>query len=173
MNALFAAREVCEFMKKRKWRFCIIGGLAVQRWGEMRTTLDADISLFTGFGEEKRFADELLAHFQGRRRDARAFAVQHRVLLMRASNAKDVDVAFAGFPFEEQVIKRASPFEFESGVVLSTCSAEDLFVMKMFAARGKDIQDAETVAIRAKAEPSLHLATTQVSLRSERDPRYG
>lgn len=41
MNVLFeAAKEVCEFMAVRKWEFCIIGGLAVQRWGEPRTTLD-------------------------------------------------------------------------------------------------------------------------------------
>ena len=98
MNALFvAAREVCEFMKKQKWKFCIIGGLAVQRWGEMRTTLDSDISLFTGFGQEERFADELLAHFQGRRPDARAFALRYRVLLVQASNGKDVDVDSRAF----------------------------------------------------------------------------
>ncbi len=51
MNALFeAAKEVCDFMKARHWEFCVIGGLAVQRWGELRTTLDADLTLFTGFG---------------------------------------------------------------------------------------------------------------------------
>jgi len=34
MNAIFAAaKEVCDFMKKRRWKFCVIGGLAVQRWG--------------------------------------------------------------------------------------------------------------------------------------------
>ncbi len=48
MNALFAAaKEVCDFMKARRWKFCVIGGLAVQRWGELRTTLDADLTLFT------------------------------------------------------------------------------------------------------------------------------
>lgn len=28
MNAIFiAAKEVCDFMKARRWKFCVIGGL--------------------------------------------------------------------------------------------------------------------------------------------------
>ena len=39
MNAIFAAaKEVADFMQARGWEYCIIGGLAVQRWGELRTT---------------------------------------------------------------------------------------------------------------------------------------
>lgn len=151
MNALFmAAQEVCDFMKARRWKFCVIGGLAVYRWGEMRTTLDVDLTLFTGLGDEEQFVDALLARFAGRRPGAREFALLQRVLLVRASNGKDVDIALAGFPFEETIIRRASPFEFSSGLVLPTCSAEDLFVMKVFAARGKDWQDAEGIVIRQR-----------------------
>jgi hypothetical protein len=57
-----------------------------------------------------------------------------------------------GFPFEKQMIRRATPFAFAPGVVLPTCSADDLFVMKVFAARGKDLHDAETIAIRQKLD---------------------
>lgn len=60
MNALFAAaREVCDFMKQRRWSYCVIGGLAVLRWGELRATMDADMTLFTGFGEEEAYVDAL------------------------------------------------------------------------------------------------------------------
>ena len=153
MNAIFeAAKEVADFMAARKWKFCVIGGLAVQRWGEMRTTLDADLTLFTGFGEEEKYVDELLRSFQPRGPDAREFALRQRVLLLRGSNGKDLDIALGGFPFEEGVIRRASPFAFTPGVILPTCSAEDLFVMKIFAARVKDLHDAETVAIRQKLD---------------------
>ncbi len=49
MNALFtAAKEVCDFMQARRWKFCVIGGLAVHRWGEPRLTQDADLTLLTG-----------------------------------------------------------------------------------------------------------------------------
>lgn len=149
MNALFvAAREVCEFMKARRWKYCIIGGLAIQRWGEPRLTRDADLTLLTGFGEEEQFADALLGHFQGRRPDARAFALVNRVLLIRATNGSDVDVSFGALDFEVSMLKRTTPFEFDGGVVLPTCSAEDLFVMKAFASRTHDWLDARGIALR-------------------------
>lgn len=149
MNALFeAAKEVCDFMKARRWKFCVIGGLAVQRWGEPRLTRDADLTLLTGVGEEETFADALLKRFTGRRADARAFALRNRVLLLRASNGKDVDVSFGALDFEFAMLKRATPFEFDAGVVLPTCSAEDLFVMKAFAAREQDWLDARSIAVR-------------------------
>ncbi len=153
MNALFAAaKEVCDFMQARRWKFCVIGGLAVQRWGELRTTLDADLTLFTGFGEEEKFVDALLGHFPARTPESRNLALVRRVLLIRASNGKDVDIALGCFPFEKQMIRRATPFEFANSVILPTCSAEDLFVMKVFAARGKDLHDAEMIAIRQQLD---------------------
>jgi hypothetical protein len=38
MNGIFeAALEVQEYCNRRQWRCCIIGGLAVVRWGEPAT----------------------------------------------------------------------------------------------------------------------------------------
>lgn len=149
MNALFqAAREVCDFMAERRWKFCIIGGLAVMRWGEVRTTLDVDLSLFTGFGNEEVFSDALLSRFPGRSQDAREHALKYRVLMIHASNGKPLDISYAGLPIEQAIIRRATPFHFDDDVVLPTCSAEDLFVMKVFAARPKDLHDAESIAAR-------------------------
>jgi len=65
-------------MKERRWRYCIIGGLAVQKWGEPRTTLDPDLSLFAPYGEEDEFVVALLARFKARALDAHAFALQNR-----------------------------------------------------------------------------------------------
>lgn len=48
------AYEIQEFLKQRGWKFCFIGGIALQRWGRPRLTIDIDISLLTGFGEEKK-----------------------------------------------------------------------------------------------------------------------
>ena len=47
---LVAAIEIQQFCQAREWQFCIIGGLAVLRWGEPRATQDVDITLLTGFG---------------------------------------------------------------------------------------------------------------------------
>ena len=113
MNQLFqAAKELSDFMSVHRWKFCVIGGLAVIRWGEPRTTLDADLMLLTGFGEEKRYAEPLLEKFEPRIPGALDFALRNRVLLLRASNGKDVDISFGAFPYEESVIRRATGFEF-------------------------------------------------------------
>ena len=149
MNALFiAAKEVAGFMKARRWKFCVIGGLAVQRWGEPRLTQDADLTLLTGFENEESYVDALLAHFPPRREGARAFALVNRVLLLTAKHGVPVDVSLAGLPYEEELIAHATPFAFANGIVLPTCSADDLFIMKAFAARPKDWMDTEGIVAR-------------------------
>ncbi len=51
-----------EFCRGEGWRFCFIGRIAVQRWGEPRLTQDVDLTLLTGFGEEGPVLDRLLAN---------------------------------------------------------------------------------------------------------------
>ncbi|MCU0784694.1 MAG: hypothetical protein MUF81_11755, partial [Verrucomicrobia bacterium] len=78
-RVLEAAGEVQTWCEHRRWRFCFIGGVAVQRWGEPRLTQDVDLTLLTGFGREEDFVDELLTAFTARRADARDFALSRRV----------------------------------------------------------------------------------------------
>lgn len=149
MNALFdAASEIQCFLQARSWPFCIIGGIAVIRWGEVRMTQDVDLSLLTKFGEEDPYIRELLAAFPGRISNAAAFARQYRVLLVSASNGVDLDISLAALPFEESMIQRATSFAYTPECDLITCSAEDLIVLKAFANRSKDWLDVEGIVIR-------------------------
>ncbi|HEY6168702.1 MAG TPA: nucleotidyl transferase AbiEii/AbiGii toxin family protein [Verrucomicrobiae bacterium] len=145
---LLAAAKLQESFLQRQWRFCFIGGVAVQRWGHPRFTQDIDLTLLTGFGEEEKFVDALLEELDPRRPDARAFALQHRVLLARTRGGVDVDVALGALPFEERSVARATAWTVREGAVMTTCSAEDLVVHKVFAGRGRDWGDVETVLIR-------------------------
>jgi hypothetical protein len=148
MNPLFdAALEIQQFLARRGWRFCIIGGLAAIRWGEPQATQDVDISLLTGFGKEREYVDEILRDFQGRTADAANFAVENRVLLIRSSNGRSIDIGLAGIPFEERMIERASTFTFAPGISLLTCSAEDLVILKAFAGRPRDWTAVEGVVV--------------------------
>ena len=149
MNPIFAAAlEIQEFCVARQFRFCFIGGLAVQRWGEPRLTVDVDLTLLTGFGAEESFVDALLGAFRARRVDARAFALRYRVLLLESSGSIPLDISLGAMPFEERTVARASGFEVETGSSLTTCSAEDLIVHKVFADRAQDWLDVEGIAIR-------------------------
>lgn len=152
MKTLFeAAAGLQQFLSGKRWKFCFIGGIALQRWGEPRLTLDADISLLTGFGREEEVAREITAVYRPRVNDAVAFARDNRVLLVEAANGAKFDITFAAFDFEEEIINRASCFDFSPSVRLLTCSAEDLAVMKAFACRDKDLADLRTIVARQGA----------------------
>jgi nucleotidyltransferase AbiEii toxin of type IV toxin-antitoxin system len=148
---LEAARDLQDFLNQRQWRFCIIGGLALLRWGQPRFTRDVDVSLLAGFGHEADFIDPILAAgYRGRISDAAGFARRNRVLLIEAPNGVAIDIALAGLPFEEEMVERSSFFEYAPGCSLRTCSAEDLVILKLFAFRPQDVLDVETVVVRQR-----------------------
>ncbi|HUP23171.1 MAG TPA: hypothetical protein VNB06_09540 [Thermoanaerobaculia bacterium] len=149
MNPLFvAALETQRLCQEHGWPCCVIGGLAVQRWGEPRLTRDVDVSLLCGWGNEDTVVDALLQCFGARRGDARDFALRYRVVLLKAANGVPIDVALAAMPFEERAQERASGYAVGDGAVLRTCSAEDLVVFKVFAGRPHDWLDVEGIVTR-------------------------
>ena len=59
-----------------------------------------------------------------------------------------MDIAFGVLPFEERCVEQASDWELSPGIVLHTCSAEDLVILKAFAGRPRDWIDIESVLVR-------------------------
>lgn len=174
-GVLAAAGEVQNFCQGQGWRFCFIGGVALQRWGEPRLTQDVDLTLLTGFGNEEAFVDALLKEFLPRRTDTREFALSRRVLLLETRKGVGVDAALGALPFEERSVQRASGWAWAAGQSLVTCSAEDLVVHKVFAGRDLDWGDVERVLtrqygkldlpqIRAELKPLLELKGAPESL---------
>jgi hypothetical protein len=139
-------------------------GVAVQRWGEPRLTQDVDLTVLTGLGKEEPFTDALIGAFATRRRDAREFALRHRVLFIRTGSGVDVDVAFGALPFEERSVRRASPWVWTADTSLITCSAEDLVVHKVFAGRDLDWGDVERILTHQHGK--LDLAQIREELQS-------
>ena len=149
MNALFVAAVSLElFCRSRGWRCCIIGGLAVQRWGDPRQTRDVDLTILTGLGGEEHFIDPLLEEYRGRIPNARAFAIDHRVVLAETADGTPLDISLAGLPYEARVIERSSTFQIAPATSFTTCSAEDLIVLKAFADRPQDWLDIEGIVVR-------------------------
>lgn len=162
-DLLGAAAQVQGIIVQHGWRFCFIGGVAVQRWGNPRFTQDVDLTLLTGFGHEEKFVDPLLNALTPRRPDARDFALTHRVLLARTPAGVDVDIALGALPFEERSVDRASAWNVRDGVVLTTCSAEDLLIHKTFAGRNVDWADVEQVLIRQHGKLNLLLVREELA----------
>jgi hypothetical protein len=149
VNTLFAAAaDVQAFCDARGWKSSVIGGVAVQRWGDPRQTRDVDITILTGLGGEEQFIDPILGQYRGRLSDARQFALDHRVVLVETSTGVPVDISLAGLPFEARVIARSTRFDIQSDTPLVTCSAEDLVVLKAFAGRVQDWLDIEGIIVR-------------------------
>ena len=150
MNPILdAACQLQNLLDGWNWQFCVIGGIALLRWGNARFTRDVDLALMTGFGREDEYIRPILdAGYNGRIPDAADFARRNRVLLVSAPNGVPVDISLAALPFEAQAVHRATLFEFAPGCRLRTCSAEDLVVLKLFAFRPQDLVDVESVAAR-------------------------
>ena len=149
--------------------------MALQRWGEPRVTRDVDVTLLCPFGAEAAAADRLLAKFKPRIEGARSLALQRRVLLLWSAGGIGVDIAFGGLPFEERCVGRSSDWELAPRIVLHTCSAEDLVILKAFAGRPRDWIDIESVLVRQRRsldwrlvvgelEPLLELRETPENL---------
>ena len=168
MSAIVAAaRQVQTFFQERRWDFCIIGGLAVVRWGYVRATKDVDFTLLTGLGRETAMVDELLAHFHARRPDARELALSARVLLLTADNGVPIDISLAAFPYEEKIIARSSMFEFAPDIRLRIASAEDIIVLKAIASRDQDWIDVKELVQRHTKKLDWPYIETELKLLSE------
>ena len=153
MNALYqAAADLQAFVVSEGWPFCIIGGLAVQRWGVQRTTRDADMTVLTNFVNDEACISALLKRFPSRIEDPVEFARRARILLLRHENGVDLDVALGALEFEERAIQRASWWDSNNDARLFTCSAEDLVVYKAFASRDRDWADVESI-IETQGKP--------------------
>ena len=149
MRDLFLlADEIQSFCRVRGWRFCFIGGIALQRWGEPRLTADVDLTILTGYGGEAGYIEDLCRAFAGRVPDAAEFAHRSRVLLLQSERGIPIDISLGALPFEERVVARASLFRFIGTVSLNTCSAEDLVTLKAFADRTRDWADIEGIVQR-------------------------
>ena len=147
-DVLKVAKELEQYMTARHWRFAFIGGVANLAWGEIRTTQDVDITLFTSFDGEAGIVREILESYESRITDPLNFALRARVILAQSAGGVGIDIGLAGFPYEELVIERRRSADLGNGIILSVISAEDLVVMKAFAGRNQDWADVEGVSKR-------------------------
>jgi hypothetical protein len=161
--AIDAALELQEFLDHHGQRFCIIGGLAVQRWGEVRLTVDADATVLTNWERDEFVTDLLLdSPFLPRRPGAREFALKNRVLLLKNKSGTHVDVALGAMDFENRSVERSSLWKISAETHLRTCSAEDLLVHKTFAGRSRDWTDIEGILQRQGRKLDLSLVRSEL-----------
>lgn len=84
------------FLDRCKLAYCLIGGIALQRWGEPRIMSDVDLTVFTGFGQERPLIEKLLVRFQSRVPDPMAFTLQTRSMPLQDVHGSKIDLSFGG-----------------------------------------------------------------------------
>jgi Nucleotidyl transferase of unknown function (DUF2204) len=146
------AVELQEYLDEAKHPFCFIGGLVVQRWGQPRVTGVVDATFLCPFGDERKFATEILQRYQSRIESPLQFALQARVLLLQDTRNNKIDLSIGGLDFEHRVVDRSSAWGVQGGGKIRTCSAEDLVILKSFAARDQDWVDVKNVLIRQSSK---------------------
>jgi hypothetical protein len=154
-----AAWQLHRFLSERSIPYVIIDGVAVQRWGEPRLTVDLDVAILLCAGAEERRLREIAAAFPPRLKDAVSFALEHRVLPIDVPGACPADLSLALPGFEEEAIGRAVDYEVGSGRAVRLCTAEDLVVYKCVAGRPQDVLDVEGIVARqgdALDAPHIH-----------------
>lgn len=152
---LAALKDLARWTDDQAVPAVIIGGVAAGILGRPRVTRDVDALVRL---EPSRWEAFLTAGtrfgFAPRVSDALAFAGRARVLLVsHRSSSIDVDLSFAGLPFEDEAIARATRIDLY-GVTLAVPTPEDLIIMKAIAGRVRDHAD---IASIRDAQPRLDL----------------
>jgi hypothetical protein len=150
MNPRFeAAWELHNFLTEHHIAYAIIGGVAVQHWGEQRFTQDVDMTIATSPTDDIGKVVHLLTQrFRSRVSNPVEFARVRRMILVSAGNNVDVDISLALPGYEDDLLERAVEFASEMGKAIRLCTAEDLIIHKTVAGRPQDLADVQGVIFR-------------------------
>ncbi|OGQ78349.1 MAG: hypothetical protein A3F90_01865 [Deltaproteobacteria bacterium RIFCSPLOWO2_12_FULL_60_19] len=141
---LAALRDLISWFENTAVHGAIIGGVAASLLGRPRVTRDVDALAVLDEEQWEKFLSAGAAFgFTPRRPDALAFAQSSRVLLARHNaSGIDVDIVFAGLPFEKDAVASAESLSL-GGLRIPLVTPEDLTIMKAVARRPRDIADIE------------------------------
>ena len=152
MNLLLrAAAQALDVLHTASIDACVIGGVAVARWGEPRLTADVDLVAMSAVIDDVKTVDALLSVFAPRSQGAREFALAHRVLLLRDAQGIPLDISLGALEFERAMVVRATAWRVENCPSVLTCCDEDLVVTKAFSGRDRDWADIAGVISRQSA----------------------
>ena len=152
MNALEAALvDIATFLEESAIPYMVIGGYANLRWGRPRLTEDIDITVSVAEPSWPEFVAAVEKRYCPLAPNPLEFARQTRVIPISTSGGVRVDLVLSALGYEETAIRRAVRTDLGSAEV-RICTAEDLIVHKLIAARPRDLDDIEGIVIRRGAQ---------------------
>ncbi len=145
-----AVQEITAILTDLAIPHMLVGGLALAAWGEARTTLDVDVTLWVGADVSGAVAAI------GRRvscstADPLAFVAKTAVFPAVSKNGTRVDLIFAAFPFEKEMIDRAVEKTLGAAMI-RVATVEDLILLKSVSLRPKDQADVSALLSRFQSQ---------------------
>lgn len=138
-----AAAEIQSWLDQRGWSNCATGGLAVVRWGFPRIAIDAPLDIIVATPDIDDLWRAISKSFHKRGRGHFTTTSFDHVYRGSTSSGVAFDIGIAMTTFEAQVVERARPYVFASGIELRVCDLHDLVSMKAFSDRIDDRADLE------------------------------
>lgn len=157
MSLLDAAAAIARFLEELGIPYGIIGGLALQHWGDVRLTRDVDVTVLVPPEALADFVDALLVRFRPRIPEAREFALRHRVVLVETTEGIPVDISLGIAGYEEEALQRGVPVEFPGAGSLRLLAPADLIIHKCVAGRPRDLEDVQSILLRQRLRVDLAL----------------
>jgi predicted nucleotidyltransferase len=143
--------DLAAFLSDQEVRFAVIGGIAVSVWGEPRFAADVVVVV----GVDLAGALALIKAAEHTRFRPLFGGVEELVQtafllpLRHVDTQIKVDLAIGLSGFEGQIIHRAKLVEL-AGHLLPVATAEDLMLMKLLAARPRDVDDVSRIVARQR-----------------------
>jgi hypothetical protein len=134
-------------LEAARTRWYLFGAQAALLYGAVRLTADVDVTVDWPHGSQPdALVDALAAHGFVLRVADPAFVARTRVLpLVHAPTSLPLDAVLAGPGLEDAFFARVVEHDVE-GVRVPVASPEDIVVMKVLAARTKDLDDVAAIA---------------------------
>lgn len=136
-------RTAVAFLDKHEYRYAIIGGIALSRWGIVRATYDVDIKVLVPDTNYDAIRTALRTAFPKR---ARPGIPENPLIVDVMVGDVIVDFLLAIPGYEELIIERAAEASFGDWSAW-ICSAEDLIIQKAVSGRGKDWLDVQALLV--------------------------
>jgi len=179
MNLVYDALDrMIQCLSDCEVRFALIGGLAVSARSEPRFTRDVDLIVDTPTDAD---AEQLIRALLGKGYGLHAQLEQKsvnrratcRLLQLDQSDGVIVDLFFANFGIEQEVLEKASEEELTDEISLPIVQAEDLIALKLLAVNNRNRpRDSEDILNLLEHVSTARLKRTRQLLRlmAERRP---
>lgn len=149
--------ELRDVLRSHPMRWYVFGAQAVAVRGAPRATQDVDVTVLGGRDQVHTVVQALLERGFAHRFPEQADQLMRlgAVIPLQHRNGMELDLVLGGSGLETLAEQRATTAAL-AGVEVPVASATDLVVMKVLAARGKDLDD--VAALIAGGEVDLHEA---------------